>query len=409
MRRARPAGSRSTPECAHGTDPARRVRQSRAASRRAVRLRSRVAPEASVPPSLRHRRRLGASRPPGGRRRDRPDPGGHLADGLPVGAAARRCSTTGTRTRPPLAGASAVTAPPTPGHGVLVALEGRTPVGFAAFGPAELTAGEHPHPAGPTAELSTLLVEPRWGRRGHGSRLLAAVADLAGAAAPRACRCGCSRPTGRRRTSTSRPAGRPTAGPARWTPAREPLREIRWHALLDDARPREANAVTLRGLSGRGPGLLRGPRGRQLQDLLDPAQGRLRRARPGTAAGAARGGRAGVRDAEGLPARTATCGSATTRRRTRPTRARSCTRTAPATGSWYLADLRRGAAWSPVAAGGWSPTRSRGTAGPSPTPCRVPACRRRSTGWPRPAGASTASSSSGCRRATPPTPSDWSC
>ena len=34
-------------------------------------------------------------------------------------------------------------------------------------------------PPGPTAELSTLLVEPRWGRRGHGSRLLAAVADVA--------------------------------------------------------------------------------------------------------------------------------------------------------------------------------------------------------------------------------------
>ena len=27
--------------------------------------------------------------------------------------------------------------------------------------------------------MSTLLVEPRWGRRGHGSRLLSAVAELA--------------------------------------------------------------------------------------------------------------------------------------------------------------------------------------------------------------------------------------
>src|SRR5215218_9109510 len=70
---------------------------------------------------------------------------------------------------------SAITEPPTPGHGVLVALERNTVVGFAAFGPAELTPSEEPDPAGPTAELGTLLVEPRWGRRGHGSRLLAAV------------------------------------------------------------------------------------------------------------------------------------------------------------------------------------------------------------------------------------------
>jgi GNAT superfamily N-acetyltransferase len=73
----------------------------------------------------------------------------------------------------------AVTSPPTPGHGVLVALERNTAVGFAAYGPAELAEGETPDPAGPTVEISTLLVEPRWGRRGHGSRLLAAVADLA--------------------------------------------------------------------------------------------------------------------------------------------------------------------------------------------------------------------------------------
>jgi GNAT superfamily N-acetyltransferase len=73
----------------------------------------------------------------------------------------------------------AITGPPTPGHGVLVALERNTIVGFAAFGPAELTADERQDPSGPTTEVSTLLVEPRWGRRGHGSRLLSAVADLA--------------------------------------------------------------------------------------------------------------------------------------------------------------------------------------------------------------------------------------
>jgi GNAT superfamily N-acetyltransferase len=73
---------------------------------------------------------------------------------------------------------AAVTSPPTPAHGVIVALEREKVVGFAAFGPAELADGDVPDPAGPTTEVSTLLVEPRWGRRGHGSRLLAAIADL---------------------------------------------------------------------------------------------------------------------------------------------------------------------------------------------------------------------------------------
>ncbi|MCZ2848948.1 GNAT family N-acetyltransferase [Modestobacter sp. VKM Ac-2978] len=65
---------------------------------------------------------------------------------------------------------TAVAAPPTSEHGVLVAVESGTVVGFAAYGPTD-----DPD----VADLATLLVEPRWGRRGHGSRLLAAVADLA--------------------------------------------------------------------------------------------------------------------------------------------------------------------------------------------------------------------------------------
>jgi GNAT superfamily N-acetyltransferase len=93
--------------------------------------------------------------------------------------------------------ASAITAPPTGGHRVLVACEGgmrpgsdETVVGFAAAGPAgpEDLAGpdtdsEAQEPdAGweeSTVAVGPLLVEPRWGRRGHGSRLLAAVVDLA--------------------------------------------------------------------------------------------------------------------------------------------------------------------------------------------------------------------------------------
>jgi GNAT superfamily N-acetyltransferase len=71
--------------------------------------------------------------------------------------------------------AAAVTAPPSPGHRVLVAQEQDRVVGFAAFGPAE-PAGEG-DPATGAGEIHTLLVEPRWGRRGHGSRLLAAIVD----------------------------------------------------------------------------------------------------------------------------------------------------------------------------------------------------------------------------------------
>jgi GNAT superfamily N-acetyltransferase len=74
---------------------------------------------------------------------------------------------------------TAVVSPPTPAHGVLVARDAEVIAGFAAYGPAELASGDQPLPSGATNELTALLVEPRWGRRGHGSRLLAAVADLA--------------------------------------------------------------------------------------------------------------------------------------------------------------------------------------------------------------------------------------
>ncbi len=127
---------------------------------------------------------------------------------------------------------AAVTAPPTPGHGVLVALERDAVVGFAAHGPAELGAGESPHPAGPSSEVAALLVEPRWGRRGHGSRLLAAVAELAEA-------------TGTARLQVWLPEqDTVSAGffeSAGWAPdgwlrtldtGGVPLREVRWHTLL---------------------------------------------------------------------------------------------------------------------------------------------------------------------------------
>lgn len=68
---------------------------------------------------------------------------------------------------------NAIEAPPSPRHRVLVALEGAELVGFASSAPAT----DEDLDAATTAEVTALLVEPRWGRRGHGSRLLAATVD----------------------------------------------------------------------------------------------------------------------------------------------------------------------------------------------------------------------------------------
>ncbi|MCU1592734.1 MAG: yuaI-like uncharacterized N-acetyltransferase [Frankiales bacterium] len=64
---------------------------------------------------------------------------------------------------------NAIEAPPSPAHRVLVALDNGELVGFAASQPDEELEG--------ATLLSELLVEPRWGRRGHGSRLLAAAVE----------------------------------------------------------------------------------------------------------------------------------------------------------------------------------------------------------------------------------------
>lgn len=78
---------------------------------------------------------------------------------------------------------AAIESPPTGRHRVLIAVEQAEQqhlVGFAASGPAgtEMAAPGAPPPTADTAAISDLLVEPRWGRRGHGSRLLAATVDL---------------------------------------------------------------------------------------------------------------------------------------------------------------------------------------------------------------------------------------
>ena len=65
---------------------------------------------------------------------------------------------------------------------VLVALDGERIVGFSFVRPA-VVGGESvleaaDTDAGKTGYLEQVLVEPRWGRRGHGSRLLAASAEF---------------------------------------------------------------------------------------------------------------------------------------------------------------------------------------------------------------------------------------
>jgi GNAT superfamily N-acetyltransferase len=67
----------------------------------------------------------------------------------------------------------AVESPPSPQHRLLVAMERDELVGFAASGPAS---DEDLDPE-TAADLMTMLVEPRWGRRGHASRLVAASVE----------------------------------------------------------------------------------------------------------------------------------------------------------------------------------------------------------------------------------------
>jgi GNAT superfamily N-acetyltransferase len=141
---------------------------------------------------------------------------------------------------------TAVTAPPTPGHRLLVAVERDEVVGFAAFGPPERGADDEPDHGARSTEITAFLVEPRWGRRGHGSRLLAAVADLAR-----------EKGTGRLEVWLAESdavsarffgsAGWATDGWARTLDTGgTPLRELRWHALLDDEAPTDGPAEDAR-------------------------------------------------------------------------------------------------------------------------------------------------------------------
>ncbi|MFC0038990.1 GNAT family N-acetyltransferase [Actinomadura rayongensis] len=69
--------------------------------------------------------------------------------------------------------AESITGPPSPRHRVLVAVAEGLVTGFAAHGPAEDAGGD---PS--VAELLALHVDPLHTRAGHGSRLLAATADV---------------------------------------------------------------------------------------------------------------------------------------------------------------------------------------------------------------------------------------
>jgi GNAT superfamily N-acetyltransferase len=78
----------------------------------------------------------------------------------------------------------AIESAPSKRHRVLISVEqsatSTAVVGFAAAGPADeqALAPEEPPLADDVAAITELLIEPRWNRRGHGSRLLAAVVDL---------------------------------------------------------------------------------------------------------------------------------------------------------------------------------------------------------------------------------------
>ncbi len=128
---------------------------------------------------------------------------------------------------------AAITAPPTPRHHVLVAMEGEWTVGFVALAPADGLDERDPEPDR-TVLISVLLVEPRWGRRGHGSRLLAAAIDHA--RADGMVRAIAWVPAGDGPSlSLYRSAGWATDGFARTldTGAGE-VRELRLHASLDE-------------------------------------------------------------------------------------------------------------------------------------------------------------------------------
>lgn len=119
------------------------------------------------------------------------------------------------------------------GH-VLLAEEGAHVVGFCAA--AALPAREDAPPAqeGLTwGEIGTLLVEPRWGRRGHGGRLLAAAAEALRGGGARYGLAWVPEPDEASRRFYARAGWEPDGGVRGLDTGRGELREIRVTGSLD--------------------------------------------------------------------------------------------------------------------------------------------------------------------------------
>jgi GNAT superfamily N-acetyltransferase len=124
------------------------------------------------------------------------------------------------------------------GPGLWVATEGAAVAGFCLAGPAAAedvadAVGAVPDDAGRIGLVATLLVSPRWGRRGHGGRLLVAAADgLRSAGAARAITWVPERDAASR--AFYRRAGWEPDGTVRTLDAGgRPLREVRLGGALD--------------------------------------------------------------------------------------------------------------------------------------------------------------------------------
>lgn len=72
-----------------------------------------------------------------------------------------------------------VTAPPSPAYRTFTALEGPAIVGFAATAPADQALSGDPEDNPGIVEILALEVPRNHGRKGHGSRMLAAIAEFA--------------------------------------------------------------------------------------------------------------------------------------------------------------------------------------------------------------------------------------
>lgn len=75
--------------------------------------------------------------------------------------------------------AESVTAPPSPAYRTFTALEGPSIVGFAATAPADQALVGEPDENPGIVEILALEVPRNNGRKGHGSRMLAAIAEFA--------------------------------------------------------------------------------------------------------------------------------------------------------------------------------------------------------------------------------------